>query len=296
MGKILITGATGHLGGLVINSLLEKGIKANEISALVRNAEKAEALKNKGIILKIGDYNDYASLVEAFKGTDKLLFVSGSDLTSRLSQHENVVKAAKEAGVKHVVYTSFQRRNETETSPLGLLAKSHLDTEKWLKESGLDYTILKNNLYMDYIPSFIGDKVLETATIYLPAGNGKVSAALRSEFAEATANILASPGHENKSYDFTNVEAYSYGEVAKYISEITGKNIQYVSPGVDEFTQTLTNAGVPAEAIGVLSSFSVAQKQGDLDLTSSDLENLLGRKPTTLKTFLETVYTSKNKL
>lgn len=287
---ILVTGATGHLGNLVIDSLLKTGVRADEISALVRDAEKAEGLKSEGVNLKFGNYDDYTSLVNAFRGADKLLFVSGNDLVTRLIQHENIVKAAKEAGVKHVVYTSFARKNETETSPLGMLAQSHLRTENWLKESGLTYTILKNNLYMDYIPFFIGDKVMETATIYLPAGNGKMSAALRSEYAEATANILASSGHENKSYDFSNVEAYSYDEVAKYISEITGKTIQYISPDVDEFTQTLTSAGVPAESIGVLSGFSTAQKEGELDIVSTDLENLLGRKPTALKEFLKGVY------
>ncbi|MBX2925713.1 MAG: SDR family oxidoreductase [Chitinophagaceae bacterium] len=294
MSNILITGASGRLGELVIYSLLEKGIEANQISALVRNPEKAEALKNKGVNLKIGDYDNYASLVNAFKGADKLLFVSANDMNKRVSQHENVVKAAKEAGVRHVVYTSIERKNETEKSPLWVITEAHLSTEKWLKESGLTYTILKNNLYMDYIPVFIGNKVLETATIYLPAGNGKVSAALRSEYAEATANVLTSEEHENKAYDFTNVEAYSYNDVAKYISEITGKTIQYVSPGADEFMQALTDAGVPAEGIGVLLGFAVAQDQGDLDFISKDLENLLGRKPTALKPYLETVYSSEN--
>ncbi|WP_339917789.1 SDR family oxidoreductase [Yeosuana marina] len=289
---ILITGATGHFGGLVIDSLLEKGVEANQISALVRNVEKAEALKNKGINLKIGDYDNYTLLVDAFKGTDKLMFVSATDIDSRLAQHKNVVNAAKGAGVKHIVYTSFQRKNDSGNSPLGLLAQSHVQTEKWLKESGLSYTILKNNLYMDFIPFFIGEKVLETG-IYLPAGKGKISAALRSEYAEATANILTSAGHENKIYDFTNVEAYSYDDVAKIISQITGKTIKYVSPSIVEFTQTLSNAGVPEEGIGVLSGFSLAQKDGELDLTSPDLENLLGRKPTNLETFLKTVYTKK---
>ena len=294
MSKIVITGATGYLGNATIEFLLNKGVEAGRISALIRNAEKAEALKNKGVNLKIGDYDNYASLVEAFKGADKLLFISASDVHRRLTQHENVIKAAKEAGVKHVVYTSIERKNETEQSPLWIVTEAHLKTEKWLKESGLAYTFLKNNLYMDYIPVFIGEQVLETSTIYLPAGNGKVSAALRAEYAEATANVLISAGHENKAYDFTNVEAYNYNDVARYISEITGKTIQYVSPDADGFTQALTGAGVPAEAVGVISSFAIAQDQGELDFTSTDLENLLGRKPTTLKPYLETVYSSKN--
>ena len=130
---ILVTGATGHFGNAVIDFLLKKGTEANQISALVRNVQKAEDLKNKGIDLRTGSYDNYASLVSAFKGVDKLLFVSGSEVPNRLSQHENVVKAAKEAGVKHIVYTSFERKDETETSPLWGVAQSHLQTEKWLR-------------------------------------------------------------------------------------------------------------------------------------------------------------------
>ncbi len=115
---------------------------------------------------------------------------------------------------------------------------------------------------------------------------------MRAEFAEATANILASPGHENKVYDFTNVEAYTYDDVAKYISDIAGKAIKYVSPTAEEYTQTLTNAGVTPEFAGNVSSFSVAQAQGELDVVSNDLEKLLGRKPTSLNDFLKGVYKS----
>lgn len=291
---ILVTGATGHLGTATIDFLLQKGISPDNISALARSAEKATDLQTKGINVVIGNYDDYASLSAAFNGVDKLLFISSSDITKRLAQHENVVKAAKEAGVKHVVYTSFERKNETETSPLWGLAQAHLNTEKWLKESGLTHTILRNNLYMDFIPVFIGDKVIETGAIYLPASSGKVSTALRSEMAEAIANILAASGHENKIYKLTNTEAYTYSDVASYISEATGKEIQYISPSVEEYNQTLANAGVPTEYIGVFSGFATAQAQGDLETISSDLQNLIGRKPTSLKEFLKTVYSSNN--
>jgi len=294
MSKVLITGATGHFGTTTINTLLQKGINANQIFALVRDENKATDIKAKGINIVIGNYDEYASLLAAFKGVDKLLFISANDIKNRLTQHENVIKAAREAGVKHIVYTSFQRKNETQTSPLWMLAEAHLNTEKWLKESGLTYTILRNNLYMDFIPVFLGEKVLETETIYLPANSGKVSAALRSEMAEAAANILASSGHENKIYNIANSEAYTYTDVAKYISEATGKEIRYISPSPEEYTQTLTKAGVPAEYIGIFTGFALAQAQGELEAVSNDLQNLIGRKPTSLKEFLKTVYSSNN--
>lgn len=290
MSNLLITGATGHFGKAAIDFLLQKGIAANKISALARSVEKAQDLKAKGINVIIGNYDDYDSLVAAFKDIDKLLFVSSSNIANRVAQQENVVKAARESGVKHVIYTSFERKNETATSPIAFVAEAHLKTEKWLKESGLTYSILKNNLYADFIPVFIGDKILETGVVYLPAGEGKAGVAIRAEMAEAAANILTSTGHENKIYDITNTETYSYGDIAKYISEITGKKINYVSPSVDEYIKTLTDAGVPQEYSGMFSGFALAQAQGEFDITSTDLEKLLGRKPTSLKEYLKSVY------
>ncbi|MBS7564808.1 SDR family oxidoreductase [Mucilaginibacter sp. Bleaf8] len=267
--------------------LLEKGIDASQISALVRSEKKAEGLKAKGMNIILGDYNDYPSLVKAFSGIDKLLFVSGTDLPNRTSQHERVLNAAKEAGVKHVTYTSGAFKTVTPSSPFWLFAEAHIRTEQWLKESGLNYTLLKNGLYMDYLPYFIGN-VLETETIYLPAGNGKISLALRAEMAESTATVLTSEGHTNKTYHFVGTEAYGYEDVAGYISEITGKAISYISPTEEEFRDSLrkTGQGIPEEFMGIV----LAQAQGDADITSGDIEKLIGRTLTPLKTFLQGIY------
>lgn len=292
---ILVTGATGHFGNAAINFLLEKGIKASHISALVRNEQPAHDFKKKGVNVLVGDYDNYTSLVTAFAGVEKLLFVSGNDIMKRTGQHQNVINAAKEAGVKHIIYTSFQRRSESETSPLWIVAHSHIQTEKWLKESGLGYTILRNNLYMDFLPGFIGEKVAETEVIFVPAESGKISAVLRLEMAEAAASILATDGHIGKEYDFTNTKAVSYHDITKIVSEAIGKPITYISPSAEEYGKTLSSYGVPAEIIGIFSSFAVAQAQGELDVESTDLEKLLGRKPTSVLTFISQVYSqSKN--
>ena len=122
-----------------------------------------------------------------------------------------------------------------------------------------------------------------------------VGAVLRSEMAEATAKILISPNHSGKTYCFTNPEAFSYQEIAQYLSEITGKTINYISPTADEYLFALTELGVPADFIGLFSGFAVAQAKGELEMVGSDLEQLLGRKPTSIKTFLNQVYSpSKN--
>lgn len=289
---ILVTGASGNYGKATIDFLLKKGISPNGISGLVRNEDNVQDLKAKGINLRIGDYDNYDELVEAFKGVEKLLLISGSDVMKRAQQHENVVNAAKAAGVKHILYTSFERKNDTETSPIYFLAKSHINTEELIKKSGLTYTIFKNNLYLDVLPMFFGEKVLATG-IFLPAGDAKSAYALRNDMSEATANVLAGTGHDNKVYSLNNTENVSLQELAQDLTEIVGKEISYVSPSQDVYVETLTKAGVPAQYIGMFSGFAEAIKQGEFSTNKTDLENLLGRKPTTAKAFLKAVYGSK---
>ena len=289
---ILITGATGHFGKASIDHLLKKGIPAHTIAAWVRDEAKATELKAKGIQIRLGDYNNYASLQSAFAGIDKLLLVSSSDLQDRLKQQENAVKAAREAGVKHIIYTSFARKNETDSSPIASVGKAHLETERLIKASGIPYTLLLNSLYTDMLPIFFGEQVLQTG-IFLPAGQGKTTFATRNDMAEAAANILTGRGHENKVYTIGNTESYTLQDAARILQEITGKPIAYLNPTVAEYTAALTQAGVPAAYIGIFAAFSEAIKQGEFETTSTDLENLLGRKPATLRDYLTTVYSGK---
>jgi NAD(P)H dehydrogenase (quinone) len=286
---ILVTGATGNLGKSTIDSLLNKGYAASNIVALVRDEAKASDLKSKGVAIRIGDYDNYGALVAAFAGVEKLLLISGSDVANRGKQHENAVNAAKEAGVKHILYTSFERKNDTETSPIAFLAKPHIDTENLIKASGLTYTIFRNNLYLDALPMFFGEQVLETG-IFLPAGDTKSAFALRNDMAEAIANVLTGHGHENKAYSLSNTENTSIEEIARDLTEIAGKQINYVSPPQDVYIDTLTQAGVPAEYIGMFAGFAEAIKQGEFSIETTDLETLLGRKPTTAKQYFSTVY------
>lgn len=291
---ILVTGATGHLGKAAAEQLLKKTSPSN-IAVLTRDAVKVSDLALKGVQVRTGDYNDYASLVKAFKGVEKLYFVSGTDVVNRVQQHTHVVKAAQEAGVKHVVYTSFQRKNESDTSPIALVAKSHIHTEKLLKESGLAYTILKHTIYMEMLPIFMGDKVLETGVIFQPSGDGKVAFASRPDMAEAAANVLTSSGHEHKVYEISGPVSYTYHDVAAIISEVTGKKITYTSPTPEVFKQVLAKAGVPPEYIGVFASFGEGIRQGEFDLPDNTLERLLGRKPVSLREYLQVVYGKKGK-
>lgn len=289
MERILITGATGNFGGAAIAHLLKQGFPAANISALARNEEKAQDLKKKGVDIRLGNYDDYGSLVSAFEGVDKLLLVSGTDLEKRLVQHKNAVNAAKEAGVNHFFYTSFERKNESEDSPIAKVARAHIETEKQMKDSGMSYTIFRNNIYMDMIPVFAGENVTETG-LYFPAGDTGVAFALRKEMAEAAANVLTGKGHENKEYHFSNTENITFSEIGDIISEATGKAIPYTDPGNKEYLDTLLDNGVPKEMAEMSASFAEGMKQGEFKADHTDLDKLLGRKPTTAQEFLKQVY------
>jgi NAD(P)H dehydrogenase (quinone) len=286
---ILVTGATGHFGKATISYLLKKGIPAGSIAALVRDEAKATELKEKGIIIRKGDYGDYSSLVKAFSGVDKLLLVSATDIANRLKQQENAVKAAKEAGVKFIAYTSFERKNETDSSPIAFVAHSHISTEEFIKASGIPYTILRNNIYMDVLPMFLGEKVLETG-VYWPAGTTKSAFVLREEMAEAAATVLTGEGHENKTYRISNTANVSFDDVAAILSNISGKTVPYINPSPEEYKAALSAAKVPAEYIGMFAGFAEAIKQGEFESSATDLEKLLGRKPATLEQYLREVY------
>lgn len=291
MKKIMVTGATGPLGSAVIDSLLKK-TSPEHIIALARSADKAAGLAARGVEVRTGDYSDHSSLVSAFRGVEKLYFVSGSDIAHRMPQHENVVHAAKEAGVRQVVYTSFQHKDETAASPIAFVAKSHLQTEQLLKASGLAYTILQHGIYADMIPVFAGPHLLETKTLYQPAGEGRTAFAVRTDLAGAGASVLldTTGRYDNKTLVLTGAEAVSYHDVVKSISEATGLSISYHSPSLEEFNTALTAAGVPAEIIGVVAAFATAIKVGEFDRISNDLEQVLGRKPVTTAEFLKAVY------
>lgn len=290
--SILVTGATGNFGKAAINSLLKKGVQSSNISAFVREGSNAVDLTEKGIQVKFGDYEDYASLVNAFKNVNQLLLVSSSDVVNRSKQQENVVNAAVEAGVEHILYTSFFSNNPTETSPITFVTSSHLDTEKHIIASGLSYTIFKNNLYIDILPMFFGEQVLENG-IYLPAGETKAAFTLREDMAEAAANVLLQSHYENCVYQISNSSNVSMVEAAQFLSEITGKPVSYNSPTSEAYIETMTNAGVPAEYVGFMASFAQAIQQGEFFSTVSDLEMLLGRAPVSLKQYLTQVYAPK---
>ncbi len=290
---ILVTGATGQFGAKAIEHLLKKEVNPSEISALVRDTSKAKSLIEKGIQIKEGDYTDYNSMVKAFQGIDKLLLVSSNNreaVENRTMHHKNAIKAAKEAGVKHIVYTSFIRKPGFEDSAIADFQNSHLETENYLKEIGINYTILQNGIYAEMILAFIGDKVADTKTILFPAGEGKASWVLREELAEAAADVLISEGHINKTYTLTNTESVGFNSIAENISEALGKKIEYKSPNVKEFKAIMEKAGIPEMYISMINMWSTALEQQTMDKEDNSLLTFLNRKPTSVSQFIGNIY------
>jgi NAD(P)H dehydrogenase (quinone) len=283
---ILVTGATGHLGSATINSLLKK-LPASQIAGLVRDENKAAALKATGVDLRLGNYNDVAALDQAMQGVDKVLLIAGTDEEHRLQQHQKVIDAAKKAGVRWIGYTS--RTLKDRATMANKLMEGHFQTEDAVKASGLAYSLFRNVLYMDVLPQFVGEKVFELG-IYLPAGLGKVPFALRREMGEAIANVMAADTPAKPVYMLTGNESYSFADVAAALTDLSGKPVKYTAAEVPAFEQGLKARGLPDVVVGRIIGFMTDIKNGQEDEISPDLEQLLGRKPATLKEGLQELY------
>ncbi|MEH2376944.1 SDR family oxidoreductase [Nostoc sp.] len=283
---ILVTGATGQLGTAVVQNLLEK-TSANQIAALVRDESKAFALKEKGVDIRVGNYDDTASLDKAMQGIERVLLIAGTDEDNRLRQHQNVVDAAKKAGVQCVAYTSRTLKNRNTLA--NKLMEGHFQTEDYIKECGLNYAIFRNVLYMDTIPQFVGERVFDTG-INLPADQGRVPFALRSEMGEAIANALLESGCGNQIYKLTGSESYSFENVAVTLTDLSGKEIDYTPTEKSAFEAQMKERGVPETIIERVTGFLTDIKNGQEEEVSPDLENLLGRKPASLREGLKALF------
>jgi NAD(P)H dehydrogenase (quinone) len=271
--KIGITAATGQLGKLVIESLKQK-VASENIVVLVRTPEKASDL---GVEAKAFDYSNKESQVEALRGIDTLLLISGSEVGQREVQHANVIASAKEAGVKKIVYTSVLH---ADTSTLSL-AVEHLATEKNLKASGLTYTILRNGWYTENYTGSIGGALAGGAFIG-SVGNGKISSAARIDFAEAAATVLATEGHDGKVYELAGDPSYTLTDLAAEISVQTGKTLPYANLPEAEYAKILTGFGLPEFLAQAIASWDVSASKGDLFDDSKTLSALIGRPTTPL--------------
>ncbi|MEC0267817.1 SDR family oxidoreductase [Paenibacillus anseongense] len=269
--KIIVTGATGQLGNLVIQHLLKK-IPASQVIAVVRNLEKAAALAALGIEVRLADYNVPESLHNAFRLGTKLLFISSSesDDTLRVVQHANVVKAARDQKMQHIAYTSFAF---AEDNPF---ARVHLATENAIHTTRIPYTFLRNGGYTEFFINSSLKTVIENGTILTNTNNRKVNSVSRSDLALAAATVLIEEGHENKTYNLVSNTPWSFDDLAEILSEISGKSVIHQSVSYEEEKSLLVQAGLPKSAAETTAFIYRTIAEGQMERTTDDLQQLIG--------------------
>ncbi len=278
---IAVTAATGHLGHLVVDTLLERGVAPERIVAAVRTPGKAADLAERGVVVREADYSRPETLTTALDGVDVLLLVSGSEVGQRVQQHANVVEAARAAGVRHLVYTSAPQAT---TSAL-VLAPEHKATEELIAASGLPATILRNGWYTE---NYLGvvEQARETGVVLGSVGEGLVASASRRDYAEAAAVVLAAadvdPAFEGGVHELSGEVAWDHPFLAATIAEIVGREVVYQDVTPEVHTQVLLDAGLDEGTAGFVVALDGNTRDGLLAATSDELSRLIGRPTTPL--------------
>ncbi|WP_433167291.1 NAD(P)H-binding protein [Kribbella sp. CA-247076] len=270
--RIVVTAATGHLGRLVIDELLQR-VPAHQVVAVARNAEKAADLAVRGVEVRIADYDDPAAVAKALAAGDTVLLISGLD-PHRVTQHQTVIDAAKEAGVARLAYTSVLGGPEADFD----LAADHRATEQAILDSGLSYTMLRNGWYNEVYTDQLAVQ-LEHGVVG-SAGDGRIASAARRDYAAAAAVVLTGEGHEKKAYELNGDTAWTLTEYAAEVTRLSGKNVAYNNVPAEQLLEILTGAGVPGAFAPILVDVDAAIERGLLAGRGSDLSRLIGR-PTT---------------
>jgi NAD(P)H dehydrogenase (quinone) len=275
---IMVTGATGQLGGLVVERLAGR-VPVSELRVSVRDPGKAEALAERGIEVRQGDFDDPAGLTRTFDGVDTLLLVSTDGPNEvRIAQHANAVAAAERAGVSHLVYTSV---TDADTSPLGL-ATVHARTEARIAESGIPFTFLRNAMYHENYTAQLPQAYQQGALVSC-AGDGRIASVSRADLALAAAVVLTEDGHRGATYELTGSSAWSFDQLAALAVEVTGKPLAHKSIPDEELRSILVGpAGLPGFAAEAIVDIGANIRAGALAEVRPDLERLIGRPPTSI--------------
>ncbi|MBS0357296.1 MAG: SDR family oxidoreductase [Proteobacteria bacterium] len=268
---IVVTGASGQLGRLVIENLLQT-VPAGEIVAAVRTPAKVADLAARGVQVREADYNRPETLDSAFAGADKLLLISSSEVGSRLPQHRAVIDAAKRAKVGLIAYTSLLH---ADSSPLPL-AVEHKATEQLIAEAGLPAVILRNGWYTEnYLASI--PPALQYGVVLGSAGEGRIASAARADYAAAAAAVLTRDGQAGKVYELAGDESYTLAELAAEIARQFGKAVAYQNLPEADFKAALLGAGLPEGLAALLAESDIGASKGGLFDDSHQLSQLIGR-------------------
>lgn len=275
--KMLVTGATGKLGSKVVEILLET-VPANQLAVSVRNPEKAEGLRARGVDVRHGDFDQPETLDSTFAGIDRLLIISADgDNETRIRQHTNAVAAAARAGVKFIAYTSIANAKESKN----LLAPTHQATEEAIVKTGIPYSFLRNNWYLENEISSI-QGVMAGAPWVTSAGNGKVGWAIQQDYAEAAAAVLAGNGHESTIYELSG-KLMTQEELASAVGNVLGKEVAVQQVDDAAYSDIMKSVGVPEFLIPFLVGIQEGIREGTLEVESNDFEKLLGRPVTPIR-------------
>ncbi|GAA1405353.1 SDR family oxidoreductase [Catellatospora coxensis] len=275
--SIVISGATGQLGRLVVAALLDRGVPAEQIVAGARDESRLADLAARGVRVARFDYDDPASLPAGLTEGDTLLLVSGSEVGRRVAQHQAVIAAATAAGVARLAYTSVLNAAD---SPLPV-APDHVATERAIRASGLPFTLLRNGWYTEnYAPALVQARA--AGVVLSSAGDGRVASATRADYAAATAAALTGDGHEGAVYELSGDRAWDFDELAAAFATVLGRDVVYRRVSSDEHLKLLTEAGLDAGTAGFLVAVDRDIADGALALTTGDLSRLAGRPTTAL--------------
>lgn len=288
MGKILVTGASGNIGNATIQKLMDRGIPPNQLVALVRDPAKAMDLQKAGVEVHQGDYMDPSSLKRALKGVEKLMLVSTQAFTDRKKAHANVIEAAVKSEIKHIVAMPIIRKEGSGFS-IKNVTEEDIFTEDKIRSSGIPYTFVKHPPFIDTLPPYFGSRVFQTG-ILVPSGSGKLAAAAREDLAEAHAAVLTQPGHEFKTYLLTGSSAASFADLADILSKLSGKKVPLISISDEEYVHNRIADGLPDFVASFLLEWVKGFNRGEWDNVTSDLEKLIGHKPTTIADFFQRLY------
>ncbi len=273
--SIVVTGANGKLGRLVVEQLLQR-VPAEQVTAVVRSAEKGAEFAGRGVRIVVADYNAPETFDGVFRAGDKVLLISGTEFDKgRVAQHRVVIDAAKAAGVALLAYTSAPG------TLTAALADDHRGTEEALLGSGVPYALLRNGWYHENYTENLAP-VLEHGAVVAAAGEGRVSSASRADYAAAAVAVLTGEGHENKTYELGGDQAWSFAEYAAELSRQTGREIAYSPVTPEALGGILAGAGVPEPMAAVLAGVDVSIEKGELVVDSGDLSRLAGRPTTPL--------------
>lgn len=278
---ILVTGTSGHLGHLIVEALLARGVPASEIVATARNLDSIADLAGQGVVVRHADYSDPPSLKEAFAGVDRAILVSSSEVGQRVGQHANVVDAAAEAGVSLLAYTSIAN---AETSTL-LLADEHQQTEQYLRSSGVPAVLLRNSWYIENWTEQI-PVALEHGAVFGAAGDGSVSAATRADYAEAAAVVLTLDDQAGRAYELGGTP-FTLTDYVAELSAQSGQSVTYQDLPTDRYAALLEGAGLPGAVAATYADADRGIRDGELLVAGGHLEQLIGRPSTPLSVAVE---------